>query len=133
VGKRYTREEISRIKALSEEGMTSQEIASQLGRPEAGIRNIRYRLNLKRETKESLQSLTNERKALAKKVYDLRHETASLQIKKQDISKALTFQQQTLKTKLETTLRKLKHEKPELFARARVHIIHSLLWIVNTI
>jgi DNA-binding CsgD family transcriptional regulator len=43
-------------KALTEQGLTSQEIASQLGRPEAGVRNIRYRMNLKREKKESLQA-----------------------------------------------------------------------------
>ena len=115
MGKRYTKEEISRIKALTEEGLTSQEIASQLGRPEAGIRNIRYRMNLKRDTKESLQSLTKKRRILWKQVSDLRIETSSLQTKKQDISKALTIQQQTLETKLESTLRKLKHEKPELF------------------
>jgi hypothetical protein len=115
VGKRYTKEEISQIQTLTIEGLTSNEIASQLGRPEAGIRNIRYRMNLKRDTKESLQSLTKERKTLRKKVYDLRRETTSLQAKKQDISKALTIEQQALETKLESTLRKLTHEKPELF------------------
>jgi hypothetical protein len=115
VGKPYTKEEISRINALHAEGMTSREIASQLGRPEAGVRNIRYRMNLKRETKESLQSLTKEKKALAKKVSDLRIENASLQAQKQDISKALEIKQQALERKLESTLRKLKHEKPELF------------------
>jgi len=115
VGKRYTKEEISQIKALYTEGKTSREIASQLGRPEAGVRNIRYRMNLKRATKESLQSLTKERKALAKNVSDLRIEIASHQAKKQDISKALGIEQQALETKLESTLRKLKHEKPELF------------------
>ena len=115
MGKRYTKEEISQIQTLTEEGLTSNDIAYQLGRPEAGIRNIRYRLNLKRETRESLQSLTKERKTLTKKVSDLRIEVASLQKKKQDISKAMATQQQTLETRLESTLRKLKHEKPELF------------------
>jgi hypothetical protein len=45
----------------------------------------------------------------------LKDEISSLQARKQDITKALNIQQQTLETKLETTLRKLKHEKPELF------------------
>jgi plasmid maintenance system antidote protein VapI len=115
VGKRYTKEEISRIQVLTEEGLSINEIALQLGRPEAGVRNIRYRMNLKQEKKESLQSLSIERRALAKKVSVPRRETASLQTKKQDINIALAIQQQTLETKLKSTLRKLKHEKPELF------------------
>ena len=115
MGKRYSKEEISRIKALTKEGRTSREIASQLGRPEAGVRNVRHRMNLKRETNESLQSLTQERNTLAKKVTSLRFEIASLQAQKQDISKVLTIQQQTLEKKLVASLRKLKHEKPELF------------------
>jgi hypothetical protein len=140
VGKRYTREEIDQIKTLYAEGLTSQEIASQLGRPEAGIRNIRYRMNLKRETKESLQSLTKQRKTLAKNVSDLKIKTASLQAKKQDISKALTIQQHTLETKIESTLRKLKHEKPELFeitdreqiAMLTGHVIGSFInYLIN--
>ena len=81
MGKRYSKEEINQIQILTEEGLTSNEIATQLERPEAGIRNIRYRLNLKRETKESLQSLTKERKALAKKVSNLRIENAFVERK----------------------------------------------------
>jgi hypothetical protein len=38
VGKRYTREEINQIQVLTEEGLTSNEIAIQLGRPDAGAR-----------------------------------------------------------------------------------------------
>ena len=39
MGKRYTKEEIDQIQALTDEGLTSNEIALQLGRPEAGIRS----------------------------------------------------------------------------------------------
>ena len=53
MGKRYTKEETSPIRALTHEGHTIKEIAETLGRPEAGIRNIRYRKNLKADTKES--------------------------------------------------------------------------------
>ena len=47
VGKRYTKEEISQIQALSQEGYTIREIAEILGMSEAGIRNIRHRKKIK--------------------------------------------------------------------------------------
>jgi predicted transcriptional regulator len=115
MGKRYTREEISQIQALTEEGMTSQEIASQLGRPEAGIRNIRYRLKLKVNQKESLKQLSNDRRLLSEKVNHLRWEIHSLNTKKKDIEKALQTDEATLNTRLQTALRKLKDTRPDLF------------------
>ena len=115
MGKRYTEEEISRIKTLTEEGLTSNEIASQLERPEAGIRNIRYRLKMKTDRKESLKQLSRERQKLSEKVNRLRWNLQSLQSRKKEVSKALQQDEVTLETKLESTLRKLKHQKPELF------------------
>jgi len=44
VGKRYTREEIAQIQALTEEGLTSSEVATYLGRPEAGIARGRWQV-----------------------------------------------------------------------------------------
>ena len=115
MGKRYTKEEISRIQALTEEGLTSNEIATQLGRPGAGIRNIRYRLKLKADRKESLIQLNSDRLSLSEKVNRLRWEIHSLNSRKKDIEKALQTDQATLNTRLQTALRKLKDVNPDLF------------------
>ena len=55
MGKQYSKEEMEQIRTLANEGVTNREIASTLQRPEAGIRNIRYRQKLKAETPEKLQ------------------------------------------------------------------------------
>ena len=57
MGKRYTQEEIDQIQALTNEGLKDGQIAVKLDRSENGVRNIRYRMNLKANTKESLQQL----------------------------------------------------------------------------
>ena len=85
MGKRYTREEISQIQSLISDGLTTREIATRLGRPEAGIRNLRHRTKLKAETRETIESLKRERRTLNQHVQDLRWELSTLQTKKQDI------------------------------------------------
>jgi transposase len=115
VGKRYTKEEIDQIKALVQEGFTNNEIATRLGRTEAGVRNIQHRMKFKAEIKLSLQTLKNERWKLNKTVSDLRIEISSLQAKKENITEVLNLEEQTLTLKLESTLQRLKDQKPELF------------------
>ena len=44
MGRRYTGKEIDLIRTLTDGGLSSGEIADRLGRPKAGIRNIRYRM-----------------------------------------------------------------------------------------
>lgn len=60
MGSRYTNEEISQIQALTQEGRTIKDLAEILGRPEAGIRNIRHRIRLKTKTKQTLKTLRTE-------------------------------------------------------------------------
>jgi hypothetical protein len=115
VGKRYTREEISQIQNLTEEGLTSNEIAIQLKRPEAGIRNIRYRLKMKTNQKESLKQLSSDKRILSEKVNRLRWNLQSLNSRKLDLEKALQTDEATLNTRLQTALRKLKDTRPDLF------------------
>jgi predicted transcriptional regulator len=115
MGKRYTKQEIDQIQILIQEGFTNQEIATRLGRTEAGVRNIRHRTKLKTETKTTLESLRNDRYNLQSEISKLKHDTASLQLKKQDIEKVLQHDEEKLNEKLERALRKMKHHKPELF------------------
>jgi len=100
----------------------NREIAERLGRTEAAIRNIRYRENLKTTTKEKLPALTRERGRLQWDIGQLtqRHnllsgEISSLQARNEQISKALQLGEDTLKTRIASTLTELKQQKPELF------------------
>lgn len=89
MGKRYTRQEISQIQTLTEEGLTSSEIATQLKRPEAGIRNIRYRLKMKTNQKKSLKQLGEDKIKLSEKVNRLKWDLQKLQARKKDIEKVI--------------------------------------------
>lgn len=115
MGKRYSREEKDLIKALVEEDMTSQEIASRLGRPEAGVRNLRHRLGLKKKTRDQLQTLKNTERKLTDRVARLNHELQSMEVKRDTISKALQLEETALRSRLERELNRLKHQKPDLF------------------
>ena len=115
MGKRYTKDEINQIQALSGEGLTLDEIASQLGRPEAGIRNIRYRMKMKTSRRESINQLSAKRQALSQQVYRVRGELWRLESRAGDINKALKVNEATLNTRLKTALRKLKNTRPDLF------------------
>ena len=116
MGKRYTKEEISQIKALTNEGLTDGEIAAKLDRSENGVRNIRYRMNLKADTKESLEQLGKNRAILTKDVNRLRWELLSLQSRKEELSKALQTDEIALNARLQTALGRLRDVRPELFS-----------------
>ena len=100
---------------LSGEGLTLRDIASQLGRPEAGIRNIRYRVKMKTSRRESMNQLSAKRQALSQQVYRVGGELWRLESRKGDIDKALKVYEATLNTRLKTALRKLKNTRPDLF------------------
>ena len=115
MGKRYTKQEISQIQALTTEGHTIIEIAETLGRPEAGIRNIRHRKKLKVDTKESIKKLGKDKAELSRNVNRLRWELQSLQSRKEKLSTVLQTDETTLNARLQTALRKLRDVRPELF------------------
>lgn len=115
MGKRYSRDEIKEIQSLTEEGLTSNEIANRLGRPEAGVRNIRYRLKMKSGTRKSLKQLRKDQRVLGEKVNRFKWDIHSLNSKKKDIEKALQIDEATLNTRLQSALRRLKDERPDLF------------------
>ena len=115
MGKRYTKEEIIQIQILTQKGHTIKDIANVLGRPEAGIRNIRHRTKIKFETRETIKSLRYERRTLNQQVQDLRWELSSLQTRRDQITKVLLIEEKALYQKLYNALQNLKDYKPELF------------------
>ena len=140
MGKRYTKQEIGQIQALTEQGLTIKQIAEALGRPKAGIRNIRHRTKLKAETRESIESLKHERRTLNDKVQELRWELSTLQTRKEQVSKALNIEEQALYQKLYNALNQMKDQKPELFhisveeqiAKITVQLAGSFLkWLIS--
>lgn len=64
MGKRYSKEELEHIESLVSEGLTNREIAIRLERPEAGIRNLRYRQGLKNKAKNETRKLFKQRDTL---------------------------------------------------------------------
>ena len=115
MSKRYTKQEISQIQALTQEGHTIKQIADVLGRPEAGIRNIRHRNKLKTKTKKTLEALRKDEKNLTRRVTKLNLDIQTLTLRRQDLQKAINTDEQALETKLQHTLYRMRDEKPELF------------------
>lgn len=56
--------------------LTSREIAETLNRSEAGIRNIRYRLNIKVETEGDIRSLLDQKKNIEVALLEQKKEIA---------------------------------------------------------
>ena len=147
MGDRYSREDLERIEALGAEGLTSREIASQLGRSEAGIRNIRYRLKLKTDMRDCLQTMRMERDALDHTIADLNrtrskltYDIEDLHGRRAEIAELLFRDEESLKERLIIALSKLKDQKPELFyisAEEQIGkiaaqlVVSSLKWLVS--
>jgi predicted nuclease with TOPRIM domain len=140
VGKRYTQEEIDQIQVLTSNGLTDGQIATRLNRSENAIRNLRHRKKLKAETKQTIESLMRERRTINEKIRDLRWEISKLQTRKEEVSKALQIEEQTLYQKLYNALNKMKDKKPELFyisveeqiAKITVQLAGSFLrWLIS--
>lgn len=77
-GKRYSEDEISQVQALIDEGLTNKEIATQLGRSEAGIRNIRYREGLRNKAKNQTRILLQQKDRLRFQIPELQRKHTEL-------------------------------------------------------
>ena len=74
----YSKEELGSIEPLILEGLTNREIASRLGRSEAGIRNIRYRHKLKRKTKDSIRHFHLKKEKIESEIDELKQTKTNL-------------------------------------------------------
>ena len=140
MGNRYSQEELGSIEPLILEGLTNKEIASKLGRSEAGIRNVRYRQKLKRKTEDSIRHLHLQKEKIESEIDELKqtktnlsNDVKSLEERKEHL---LAFNEESAKKKIEETLIKLKIEKPELFyisgeEQLAKLVGHFLKWLVS--
>ena len=122
MGVRYSEEDLSQIKSLVDVGLTNREIASRLRRSEAGIRNIRYRLKLKKKTEDDIKSLHLLKKEIESDIAKfnqtktrLSKDVRSLEEEKTYFQNILNQNEEAMKKKIESKLTELKVEKPELF------------------
>jgi IS30 family transposase len=121
-GKRYSKDETNQIKTLIGEGLSNREIASKLSRPEAGIRNIRYRQGLKNKAENETKTLFEQRDTLRSQVFELQRKKSelsapveSLEKRKQKVEDFLKLNEAWIRFTLITALTKLRRERPELF------------------
>ena len=129
MGNRYSKEEMSRIKSLIRDGLTSRNIASRLGRSEAGIRNMRHRLNLKRKVKDDIRLLQQRKKKHQAQIIELEKtekllvdEIESLEKRKENYQNLLNSGEESIRKMIEEKLNQLKTDKPELFMTLREQI-----------
>lgn len=122
MGKQYSRDEISQTKALIDEGLSNREIASKLGRPEAGIRNLRYRQGLKKKSEAGIEMLLEQKDMLGNQVSELRRKKTellrsveSLEKRKETVETILGLDKFLLRSTFINVLTRLRVERPELF------------------
>jgi len=121
-GKRYSKNEISQIQALVNGGLSNREIAVKLGRSEAGIRNLRYRMGLKSKAENEVKMLFEKRDNLRAEVSELERKKSELSRivedlnrKKQTAEIILKLDEVSLRANLVNALNKLRIERPDLF------------------
>jgi len=85
--KRFTGEELEKIREMLEKNMKVTEIAKELGRTERSIYNITYKQKLRIRLKESLSKLVEEEKELSKRVEDLHKTVSELESRERELIK----------------------------------------------
>jgi len=132
-GKRYSKDEIGQVQALIGEGLCNREIASELGRSEAGIRNIRYRQGLKNKAENETRILFQQRDRLGFEVSELQRKHTELvdaidilEKRKSRVEGFLDLDQSLLRLVLTQSLTRLKQERPDLFVMSEKEQINTL-------
>jgi len=115
LGSQYTLEETEEIQNLVNLGYTNQQIADKLGRTTAAIRNIRHRNKIKTQTKQTITNLRDKRTKLNQEIKTLQSQIVKMETRHRQLTKAMQTNETTLNNKIETRLRQLKYQKPELF------------------
>jgi plasmid maintenance system antidote protein VapI len=108
-GRRTTKGELIQLEALTEEGLTTGEIAQRLGRSAAAIRNLRYKKGLIAGTEDEIKVLLQQRDELTSTVKALQEEIGKLEA-------TLRQDRDYMRHEIAEILIKLKAEKPELFS-----------------
>jgi IS30 family transposase len=120
--KRYGKDELKLIQDLIEQGLSNKEIASRLGRSQAGIRNLRYRRGLIRKTEDEVKvlfkrrdELRSEVEALNKRREALAQDLDKLKAERDKLELIINVDRKLLHNTLAQALTNLKMQRPELF------------------
>jgi phage gp36-like protein len=111
LGKRYTKEEITLIQELTQQGQTDETIAQQLCRSTNAIRN-----NIKTRETQTIQQLQEKRHKITIETRKLEYNRTQMQDRRNRIQQTLQMHETQFNKKLEIELINLKDRKTELFA-----------------
>jgi IS30 family transposase len=133
-GKRTSKEELAQLEALTKQGLTAREIAQELDRSPAAIRNLRYKKHLvtraEDETKALFQQrdeLRNALKTLQGQKTTLAYELESLKKENQKLEAIIYMNKINLENALAQGLMNLKQQRPDLFTLSGPEQIAMLL------
>jgi ribosomal protein L28 len=138
-GRRITKDELGQMETLTEEGLTTREIAEKLDRSQAAIRNLRYKNRLvsraKNETRRLFQQkdkLKNEVEALQNRKASLKLELEGLKIDKKKLEDIILMDRFLLEQTLSQALINLKAKRPDLFTLTKADqiglLLKAILW-----
>jgi len=133
-GRRTTKEELTQLEALTEEGLTCREIAQRLDRSEAAIRNLRYKKGLVKKAEDETGVLFQQRNELSSIVRSLQgqktmlaYEVDGLIKEKEKLETFITVDKLLLQQTLSQALSNLKQQRPDLFALTQQDQMASLI------
>jgi IS30 family transposase len=122
-GRRHTKQELQQIQALVDQGLTSKEIAKQLGRTEAAIRNLRHREAIIKQAQDETKALLERRdqlrdevNALQQQQHALSSDIEKLRLENKVLQTAVNIDKILLQRTLTQALTILKDQRPDLFA-----------------
>ena len=121
-GRRTTKDELTQLEALTEEGLSCREIAQRLGRSPAAIRNLRYKKGLVKKAEDETRVLFQQRSELSSIVRSLQgqktmlaYEVDGLMKEKEKLEGIINLDKFLLDKALTQGLMNLKQHRPDLF------------------
>jgi predicted transcriptional regulator len=124
-----------------DQGLTSKEIAEQLGRTEASIRNLRHREGMLRQAQDETKALLERRDQLRDEVntlqeqqHALSRDVEKLRLENKVLQTAVNIDKILLQRTLTQALTILKDQRPDLFALSQADQIGILTkWFFDQI
>ncbi|MCJ7635689.1 hypothetical protein MUP77_25265 [Candidatus Bathyarchaeota archaeon] len=121
-GRRTSKAELAQLETLTQQGLTATEIAQNLGRSPAAIRNLRYKKHLVIRVQDETKALFQQRDELSGTVKILQGERRALSLEvdylrgdKARLEAAITTTRSCLQETLAQRLMNLKQQRPDLF------------------
>ncbi len=140
-GRRHTEEELQKIQAYVDEGLTNREIAQRLGRTEAATRNLRHREAIIKKSQDETKALLERRDQLRDEVNALQEQQQTLtgdveklRLEYKTLQTAIGIDKILLQQTLTQALTSLKQQRPDLFVLNQADQIGILTkWFLNQI